>query len=196
MFSSALFYATSMLVCMAFWSSSSAAAPPWMPSAGQAVPPAGFLDFCAGGGAGHPACPGAGNKVRAETAAISQPVLAALSDYNATVNRQVRYQSDQLRFRVRDQWQTADDTGDCEDIALRKMNGLVAAGWPPAAFSLIIGKTESGESHAALLLRTEKGDFLLDSTQDGVGLWHESGTEWLIRQHPGQKHRWEVISLS
>ncbi|MET0179368.1 MAG: transglutaminase-like cysteine peptidase [Novosphingobium sp.] len=87
---------------------------------------------------------------------------------NATLNRQVRYRFD----APRDHWATARETmaslaGDCEDIAIAKMQALLALGVPASDLFMSIGSdTAAGAVHAVLLVRLQDRFWVLDNRTD------------------------------
>ncbi len=46
-----------------------------------------------------------------------------------------------------------------------------ALGWPPSVFRLAVGKTSWGETHLVLVVRTDKGDLVLDSLDGRIRSW-------------------------
>jgi predicted transglutaminase-like cysteine proteinase len=177
-----LFFAVSMLPFAAI------AASPWMAAGGPVVAPSGFQSYCS---AGHRnGCASA----QPTEARVNEPLLRKLAAFNGAMNRDIEYRSDADNYRVRDRWTAARTTGDCEDIALAKREALVAAGWPAGSLWLAMGDMPGMGLHAVLIIRTDAGDFVLDSLDDRVGLWHESQMRWLVREMPGDRERWRVIS--
>ena len=101
------------------------------------------------------------------------PMLAAmvrgasdLSSYQqasfvqAIVNSRFVYRSDQDNWGVKDYWASADETiargaGDCEDLAVVKMQALRLLGFNERDLYLMIGTKPSGEEHALLLVRID-----------------------------------------
>lgn len=67
-----------------------------------------------------------------------------------------------------DRWQINVAVGDCEDFALTKRAQLIAAGLPVGALRIAVGRTRQGEGHAVLVVRTDKGDFVLDNRFNSV----------------------------
>ena len=98
--------------------------------------------------------------------------LAALADVNSRVNRSIAFRSDDASQVLRDQWQVAVKTGDCEDYALAKRRALIAQGWPASALRVAVGRTRtSGEGHAVLVVKTNAGDFVLDNRTSRIQPW-------------------------
>ncbi|MCT2558914.1 transglutaminase-like cysteine peptidase [Tsuneonella sp. YG55] len=123
-------------------------------------------------------------RVRGETISAGQlkrtlgALPASTSDSLAAVNRwvnhRIAYTEDREQFGVADYWAGARKTlksgkGDCEDIALTKMQLLAAAGVPRDAMILTIARDlVRNADHAVLIVRTEAGYRLLDNATDEV----------------------------
>ena len=87
---------------------------------------------------------------------------------NAAVNRHVRYRSDAKG----DYWATVRETvsrraGDCEDIAIAKMQVLRSLGMPASELYMSIGNdVAAGQVHAILLVRIAGRFWVLDNRVD------------------------------
>jgi predicted transglutaminase-like cysteine proteinase len=98
----------------------------------------------------------------------------ALTAVNRWVNRRIRYAEDRDQYGVGDFWAGARKTlkagrGDCEDIALVKLQLLAAAGIPRDDMILTIARDlVRNADHAVLIVRTDRGYRLLDNATDDV----------------------------
>lgn len=87
---------------------------------------------------------------------------------NAAMNQRVGYRFD----APRDDWAPAaatlrDLAGDCEDIAIAKMQALIALGVPASDLYMSIGQdSAAGAIHAVLLVRLGERFFVLDNRSD------------------------------
>lgn len=156
-----------------------------MPVGNNALPPRGLVQFCR-------AEPHACSQAKAPShspVTLTPARWAALASVNARINRRVRPVPDQ-----NDRWQVAQDTGDCEDIAMAKQAALIALGWPRASLLIATAETERGEAHAVLVAVTDQGDFVLDSRVDRVMPWRALPYRWIARQSPGHALRWQAIA--
>jgi len=99
--------------------------------------------------------------------------LAGLDRYGqaghvqAAVNRAVAYRADAELWAARDHWATADETlargaGDCEDIAVAKMQALRRLGFEDRDLYLSVGRDAAGQEHAVLLVRIDERFWVLD----------------------------------
>jgi len=100
--------------------------------------------------------------------------MATLSSVNRWVNQAIAYTDDQALFGKRDYWAGARRTlslgrGDCEDIALTKMELLAAAGVPREDMILTIARDlVRNADHAVLIVRQDGRYYMLDNASDEV----------------------------
>lgn len=93
-----------------------------------------------------------------------------LAAFNRLVNQIVRYVED----RERDDWAKAADTlrtgrGDCEDIAILKLQLLMAVGMREEdGYFTLVRDTQRGRDHAIAVVRLGGRSWMLDSTEDGL----------------------------
>lgn len=98
----------------------------------------------------------------------------SLARVNQWVNHHIAYTEDRDLFGTADYWAGARRTlklrkGDCEDIALLKMQLLIAAGIPRDDIILTIARDLVRRAdHAVLIVRTAGGYRLLDNATDAV----------------------------
>ena len=122
------------------------------------LPPVGMLLFCQG----H------GTQCRADnvsTVSMSDGLLAALQSVNSRVNSAIRPRRDAVG---RDIWTVGSSSGDCEDYALTKRAALIRKGIPAGALRIATTTTRRGEPHAILVVKTSRGDFVLDNLRADV----------------------------
>jgi predicted transglutaminase-like cysteine proteinase len=102
---------------------------------------------------------------------------------NARVNGMIKPLTDQDHWGVPDIWDFPHDgAGDCEDYQLLKRKLLVEAGLPRRAMRMTVVLDERGEGHAVLMIRTDRGDFILDNKIASVRPWHETGYVYIKRE--------------
>ncbi|MGX7952846.1 transglutaminase-like cysteine peptidase [Tsuneonella sp. HG249] len=120
-----------------------------------------------------------GEKLSAGTARRHVGALPAsreqsLATVNRWVNHRIRYAEDRDQYGVSDFWAGARKTlkagkGDCEDIALVKMQMLAAAGFSRDDMILTIARDlVRNADHAVLIVKTDAGYRLLDNATDEV----------------------------
>jgi predicted transglutaminase-like cysteine proteinase len=112
-------------------------------------------------------CVGGGQSSVAATAAL----VRLLHQVNAAVNAAIVPRSD----GARDAWQVGVSSGDCEDYVLAKRRALIEAGLDASALRFAYVKTAAGEGHAILVVRTSKGDLVLDNLEAQIRPLEASG---------------------
>jgi predicted transglutaminase-like cysteine proteinase len=121
-----------------------------------------------------------------------------LNRINRQVNRAIRERSDMASAGVADRWSLpiADGrlVGDCEDFALEKRRLLMESGVPAQALSIALVRTRWGESHAVLLVTTDRGELVLDSLSPWISHWSSLDYHWVQRQAPGASLQWVRIA--
>jgi len=69
-----------------------------------------------------------------------------------------------------DKWTLNANIGDCEDYVLSKRSLLVKAGIAAGALRIATATTSRGEGHAVLIVRTDRGEFVLDNRTNAIKL--------------------------
>lgn len=102
---------------------------------------------------------------------------------NRQVNGSIKPMTDMAHWGVEDRWDLAEDGyGDCEDYQLVKRKKLAEAGFPRRALRMTVVIDELGEGHAVLMVRTDRGEFILDNKRNAVLPWHRTGYTFLKRE--------------
>lgn len=112
-------------------------------------------------------CKGGGKAVVEGTA----QTMATIKKVNASVNRAITPRSDGNT----DNWSASTTSGDCEDYVLAKRRALIKAGFSPSALRIAYVTTSSGEGHAILVVKTSRGDMVLDNLNGTVRPLSQSG---------------------
>ncbi|MBS7698114.1 MULTISPECIES: transglutaminase-like cysteine peptidase [unclassified Chelatococcus] len=156
-----------------------------LPSASNPAPtkdttraPIGWIDLCKR----HPSeC----------TISLAEPAKIMLSQgrwseivaINRRVNADIRPLPDLQHWGLVESWDFPDDgVGDCEDYVLEKRKQLVAAGLPRRALLITVVLDEANAGHAVLMVRTDRGDFVLDNKRDAVLPWSATGYRFIKRE--------------
>ena len=181
-----------------------------MPMERASLPPAGYLELCrrepaecgVEAGDGLPelyraqweqAFSGAARKP-AEPAAYSETLWGTLNAVNQAVNTRLEAATDSELFGADDVWVRPTAVGltrgDCEDFVLEKRRALVEKGVPSAVLSIAMVTTRQGERHAVLLVRTDRGEYVLDNRSPWISLWSQLDYRWEERQLPGAPLTW------
>jgi predicted transglutaminase-like cysteine proteinase len=102
---------------------------------------------------------------------------------NVTVNREITAITDLEQWGVTDRWDYPDNgMGDCEDIQIEKRRRLVGMGYPARAMRMAVVVSQEGEGHAVLIVRSDRGDFVLDNRVDAVLPWYRVRYHWVKRE--------------
>ena len=114
---------------------------------------------------------------------LTPQIWKKLNAVNRKVNRQIAPRSDSDHWGVGDRWDFGEDGfGDCEDYQLLKRKRLVAGGLPRRAMRMAVVIDEDGQGHAVMMVRTTKGDFILDNKRSAILPWHETGYVYVKRE--------------
>ena len=115
--------------------------------------------------------------------ALAPTVWQQIVATNRRVNASVRAVTDLDHWGQPDIWDLAEDgAGDCEDFQLLKRHLLAEAGLPRRAMRMTVVIDEKGEGHAVLMVRTDRGDLILDNKTDAILPWHQTGYTYVKRE--------------
>ena len=147
-------------------------------SYGPAKPTEAWINFCTR----YPdECRVKGNEP--ETVELTAKTWALITATNRRVNRQVKPATDAEHWGVVDRWDFPDDgQGDCEDYQLLKRKLLVEGGLPRRAMRMTVVIDEEGQGHAVMMIRTDRGDFVLDNKRDAVLTWDKTPYTYVKRE--------------
>jgi predicted transglutaminase-like cysteine proteinase len=102
---------------------------------------------------------------------------------NEHVNSTIKPMSDFEHRGVLDHWEFPDDGhGDCEDYQLLKRKLLIDAGLPRRAMRITAVLDETRQGHAVLMIRTNRGDYILDNRTTAVLAWNDTAYEYIKRE--------------
>jgi predicted transglutaminase-like cysteine proteinase len=102
---------------------------------------------------------------------------------NRRVNARVKPITDKEHWGLVDRWEFPDDgAGDCEDFQLLKRRMLSERGIPRRAMRMTVVIDELGEGHAVLMVRTDRGDYILDNKTSAVLPWDQTGYVFVKRE--------------
>lgn len=118
----------------------------------------------------------------------SSSLMQAMNRVNRQVNRSIRGQND----RVGDTWSINVRRGDCEDYVLAKRASLIRMGVPSGALRIATAHTRWGAPHAVLVVRTNRGDYVLDNLTGSVKQWNQTGLR-LIAMSGSNPLRWKTV---
>ena len=117
------------------------------------------------------------------TVTLTTAVWRTLTAVNRRVNTRIKPMTDQAHWGVTDRWDFPDDGyGDCEDYQLLKRRMLVERGLPRRALRMTVVIDEIGEGHAVLMVRTDRGDYILDNKTMAVLPWARTPYTYVKRE--------------
>ena len=156
---------------------------------GKALPPIGFVQFCARSPGD---CKPTGG--RAARLAMTPERWNLLYQVNTYVNGKISPVSDQELYGQPEFWAYPSDAGDCEDYLLLKRRYLMSLGFPADALLITVVLDEKDEGHAVLTVTTAKGDYILDNRRNEILRWSDAEYTFLKRQSPRDPRSWVALS--
>lgn len=117
---------------------------------------------------------------------------------NRAVNDAIESMTDLEAFGKEEYWTLplsveGRPVGDCEDYALEKRRLLLARGWPADTVLLATAMAPGYGRHAVLVVRTDRGDLVLDNLTDDVRHWTQTGYAWQSRQAGADPRYWVAV---
>jgi predicted transglutaminase-like cysteine proteinase len=129
---------------------------------------------------------------------LTEEVWNTIVTINKRVNDTVTELTDPLHWPVGkilpgqdvvDLWDLAEDGyGDCEDHQLLKRHLLAELGIPRRAMriTLVLDIKKDRSGHAVLMIKTDRGDFILDNQTNDVLSWEETTANYDYVKQEGQ----------
>jgi predicted transglutaminase-like cysteine proteinase len=162
------------------------------PIEGPTSIPVGHAEFCA---TYRDEC-GANGSVR-DAMELDEELWDELVSVNARVNSEIVPITDAQSYQVPEFWTYPErGYGDCEDYALAKRRELIRAGWDPSTLLLAVVRESNGAGHAVLMVRTDRGDLVLDNQVVEVRPWNETNYQFIKRQSQQNAGEWVLIDDS
>ena len=110
---------------------------------------------------------------------------------NQWVNASIQPVTDVRQWGQEDRWSYPDNgRGDCEDYVLLKRRMLLEEDFPLQSLLITVVRNKRGEGHAVLMVRTDRGDFILDNLNDDVAPWAKTGYHFVKRQSERDPNVW------
>ena len=154
-------------------------------TSGEARPPIGYIGYCVrypGECTGH----STDRPVK-----LDQAAWALLKRVNDEVNRRIQPVTDKDHWGVAERWDLpSDGKGDCEDLQLLKRKLLMDAGMPRQTLLMTVVRDTHGEGHAVLMVRTDRGDMILDSRTSTIKPWQKTSYKFIKRQSQDNQNNW------
>lgn len=134
------------------------------------------------------------NEVVVPSVSATDELMVQLSEINAAFNASIRAITDLQYYGMSELWAYPTNAGDCEDFVLAKRRALAEAGWPLSTLLITLVRQRSGDGHAVLMVRTDRGDYVLDNIEPDVHLWNELPYTYVKRQSQENAGLW--VSLT
>ena len=116
-----------------------------------------------------------------------------LKEVNKAVNEDIIPKRNELGL-AGETWLISPDRGDCNDYAVTKRHELLDRGWPARALLLSEVIVSSGEHHLVLVVRTKRGDLVLDNLTSQIKPWSRVPYRWVRIQKPNNSRLWATIA--
>jgi len=123
-----------------------------------------------------------------EAIVLTPKIWQSIVKVNERVNATIKAVTDMDHIGILDRWDFPDDgKGDCEDIQLLKRRKLAEMGLPYRAMRMTVVVDELGEGHAVMMIRTDRGDYVLDNKHSMVLHWQKTGYTYIKREGSGSQ---------
>lgn len=133
---------------------------------------------------------------------FNEDLWRTLVDVNDDVNWAIAPDTDGRIYGVEERWalplrgaNLRRARGDCEDYALEKRADLIDAGLPAESLSLVTAIAPGIGRHAVLLVRTSRGDFVLDNLHEAPMAIDALPYVWLSLQSGDGLLNWANVRL-
>ena len=114
---------------------------------------------------------------------LNSAIWRTLTSVNRRVNARIKPITDIAHWGVVDRWDYPDDGfGDCEDFQLLKRRMLIERGLPRRALRMTVVIDDIGEGHAVLMVRTDRGDLILDNKTNAILSGTRTGYTFVKRE--------------
>ena len=163
------------------------ATPVNMITLGKTNPPIGHYEFCR---ANSRKCGPMDDKGPMQ---LTEAKWKTLLKVNYNANSSIEPLTDQEIFGVEEKWAYPTTVGDCEDYVLLKQKMLVERGFSPDNLLITVVLQPNGDGHAVLVVRTDRGDFVLDNMRNKILLWSDTEYTYLKRQSTKNAAQWVKI---
>jgi predicted transglutaminase-like cysteine proteinase len=118
---------------------------------------------------------------------LSDDLFNRIMRVNREINRRMTPKIDAT-------WHIGGSSGDCKDYALTKRDILDKIGLPTSATLIATVLVPGGQMHAVLVLRTDRGDFVLDNLSSAIRSWTALPYHWNEIQSPDDPSIWLRVS--
>lgn len=125
-----------------------------------------------------------------EVESLTEASWSELTAINDAVNASIVPETDADLYEVTEYWTYPNGRGDCEDYALEKRRQLIQRGWDASTLLMTVVRQPNGDGHAVLMVRTDRGDLILDNQNGSVLVWNDTPYEFIKRQSQTDSSKW------
>jgi len=116
-----------------------------------------------------------------------------LLEVNTSFNASIVPVTDQELYGVAEFWTYPQGYGDCEEYALAKRRELIKRGWNPSTLLITVLISQKIGGHAVLMVRTDRGDLILDNLEGLIKVWNQTPYQFIKRQSQSNAGQWVSI---
>jgi predicted transglutaminase-like cysteine proteinase len=157
--------------------------------ASEVPPPPGFVEFCQ-----HFSDQCAEPDEPSRKVELTEETLQEIEVVNIAMNRTIHPQDDRPHYGVDEYWTIPlDGYGDCDDYVLVKRKALLNLGFPESALRIAEVFAPGFVRHVVLIVRTDKGNYVLDNLKDDIATWDHVPYGWLKWQDPQSSSGWASL---
>lgn len=168
---------------MTFANASGQNGPSFLPTTVSVVAPSGAMNIC---WTYEWAC-----AESAQSGELTSQNLTLVHQINKNVNSRVREVADSSQYNQAEFWSLPTARGgDCEDFALLKKRELIRYGIDPKRLLLATVLDRKRNAHAVLVLRSDRGDYVLDNLTNDILDWRTTRYTFLRMQNPNAPRSW------
>ncbi|WP_291548125.1 transglutaminase-like cysteine peptidase [Bosea sp. (in: a-proteobacteria)] len=161
-------------------SSASQGTPAQLDQSNLTLAPLQFVSFCVRNGS-ECAPRGPSDALLPWTPELSATLVAV----NLSVNARI------APSREENLWRINPTSGNCNDYVVSKRHELLARGLPSSALLISVVRTRAGEGHLVLVVRTDRGEMVLDNLTSQIRDAAETSYSWIKRQTTRDPKLWE-----
>lgn len=133
------------------------------------------------------------NVAFSEAAQLTEKKWLQLLEINSQFNAAIQPITDRDLYQVSEFWTYPSGYGDCEDYVLAKRRALIENGWQPSTLLIAVVRQSNGEGHAVLMVRTDRGDLVLDNQESLIKTWNDTPYHYIKRQSQFNAGEWVDI---
>ena len=153
------------------------------------LPPIGWVRFCIRNKSECKTDPSTPREV-----VLTPKAWVHMVNINDQANRNIGPMTSIEHWGEVERWAYPDDgKGDCVSYVLIKRRRLMQAGWPREALLITLVRDKRGNGHAVLMVKTDRGEFILDNEEQEILPWDKTGYHLLKQQSQSDPNKWFAL---